>query len=81
LARLLEVPVPLLTTSLFFLLVIPVESCGTMSVPVVLLDLTGAPGMSLRPPQVPRLLEESCWVLEAAFSVELLYEKAPFIDP
>ena len=35
--------------------------------------------MGLRPP--PLLLDESCWVLEAAFSVELRWEKAPFIDP
>lgn len=69
----------MLIASLFFLLVIPVESCAAISVPVVLRDLTGAPGIGLRPP--PLLLDESCWVLEAAFSVELRWEKAPFIDP
>jgi len=82
LARLLEAPVLLLAVSLFFLLRIPgVDSPVAISVPVELRGLVGAPGIGLRPPVMPLLLVESCWVLEAAFSVELLYEKAPFIEP
>jgi hypothetical protein len=64
--------VPLLIASLDFFY-------SAISVPVVLLDLTGAPGMVLRPP--PLLLEESFWVEEAAFSVDDLCEKAPFMEP
>jgi len=83
LARPLEVPVLLLAASLFFLLTIPgVVSCiVAISDPVELRGLTGAPGIGLRPPVIPLLLVESCCVLEAAFRVELLYEKAPFIEP